>query len=1183
MKRSFIFIWILIIAASAIATIYTDLGSSGTYVNTWFNSSCSLNGCVQLNGTNTSGSYRNSTTILASDLIGLNYTDLYCSGKELLLSDGSNHTGCVNNVSTTKLIAYYNMNNRTDDLSGNGFDATRSYLNITRDTEGKFRSSGYYDGNNNYFNTSYQPTMENGFNTTFNAWIKTTSNLKRCIIGSVAEAGVNDPTIFLQVDDGATCGVGQAHFFSRGSGSGLRDEVCSNTIVNDNQWHMITGVAGNITTSIYVDGILEESIPTSIGGGLRDFNNYPFYIGSNNNRNGALLNPFLGYIDEVSIWNRTLSSEEIRNLYLRGATRLNISVKSKAGDMIDLGQLNTSFDLQDARFRGITSLDFMINFSTDNSSFNSLTPSYINASTFYTIWKLYGDYVNTIYNTTDDFIQLYRINETGNFTSNITDLGLGAVLNEINITREQYRNISLLDYWRPIAGTSYELNLLFEIPTNDSLFIFSVYNPNVTRSFKIDRATGEITESSIYTESNFFPYIIPLNISSNTYIVQKDDELQLRYIYPNGSWSSALTSLDTGYRIFSGVLVDNNTILTALMANSDLYYGTYKVFEHNLTIHEGNTFLEDGGTVSSLTADTLLERNKSVYIYTYYEVDLDDSFVMTLYINDSSQVNKVDKINLDGTSVGISNINHEKGYNFSVIYTDSDYCSYHTILNISTDGHIYQENTLNNITCGIYQYYTIKDSFLQDKEDLFNNSLILVGLKNSPTFYNINTIKIEVYEENSSFKRVIEDAMPGLSNQRYFNSKAKPIKLNQSIYAFNGGDGNRDGNIYTFDFLGEKVRLSYRNCSQPDCSDAEFKRLPIDTNRYDLGGITGQYFQYLIDFNKTDSFWGYPKFYNLTLGYILSPNYPAVNFTYPTPDDGTTLEGVSEININATCIQGTSPLSYINISIRNATNTFSQINTTPSPFNYTFVNLNYDTYNISAECVDTGALSNTTSRTVTTTADATKPIFITIPANYSGHNETNMFAQFTCFDISGIDNYLTNSTLFIINGSGYLTNSTDLFQEVGYYTVNVSCNDTAGNFNFTLYGINIIAAPPPTNISEGLAERIEELEADKLNIYDILFIAFLIGCIGITIAKTYNVMKKGEFYGIEIVWILAIGYIIFWFFGLTALLTNPKTIYATLFILGSLLLFLNALYLVIELMLYYGNIGYQEAYKPKRN
>lgn len=37
---------------------------------------------------------------------------------------------------------------------------------------------------------------------------------------------------------------------------------------------------------------------------------------------------FSGLIDELSIWNRTLSADEIKNLYKRGALRLNLSLRS---------------------------------------------------------------------------------------------------------------------------------------------------------------------------------------------------------------------------------------------------------------------------------------------------------------------------------------------------------------------------------------------------------------------------------------------------------------------------------------------------------------------------------------------------------------------------------------------------------------------------------------------------------------------------------------------------------------------------------------------------------------------------------------------------------------------------------------------------------------------------------------
>jgi hypothetical protein len=81
--------------------------------------------------------------------------------------------------------------------------------------------------------------------------------------------------------------------------------------LNDEKWHHVAGTYNGKTISVYVDGILEN------------FTNISFQTKINNNslRIGHTPNipenqVFRGVIDEVRIYNRSLSEEEIRYIYL---------------------------------------------------------------------------------------------------------------------------------------------------------------------------------------------------------------------------------------------------------------------------------------------------------------------------------------------------------------------------------------------------------------------------------------------------------------------------------------------------------------------------------------------------------------------------------------------------------------------------------------------------------------------------------------------------------------------------------------------------------------------------------------------------------------------------------------------------------------------------------------------------
>ena len=91
--------------------------------------------------------------------------------------------------------------------------------------------------------------------------------------------------------------------------------------VNDGQWHHVAAVYDGTNMFLYVDGMLDVSQPAT---GLIPQNNDPLCIGANAkayvrscgcNKLGYFFN---GFIDEVSIYNRPLSSDEIAAIYNAG-------------------------------------------------------------------------------------------------------------------------------------------------------------------------------------------------------------------------------------------------------------------------------------------------------------------------------------------------------------------------------------------------------------------------------------------------------------------------------------------------------------------------------------------------------------------------------------------------------------------------------------------------------------------------------------------------------------------------------------------------------------------------------------------------------------------------------------------------------------------------------------------------
>jgi len=91
--------------------------------------------------------------------------------------------------------------------------------------------------------------------------------------------------------------------------------VDGTTVVIDNEWHFIVGTFGNKTIRIYTDGKMEGQAQ-STGSVDINPNDWPLMIGAETSSNGG--QQYFGSIDEVAMYNRELSAEEIMNIFRNG-------------------------------------------------------------------------------------------------------------------------------------------------------------------------------------------------------------------------------------------------------------------------------------------------------------------------------------------------------------------------------------------------------------------------------------------------------------------------------------------------------------------------------------------------------------------------------------------------------------------------------------------------------------------------------------------------------------------------------------------------------------------------------------------------------------------------------------------------------------------------------------------------
>lgn len=196
------------------------------------------------------------------------------------------------------------------DLSGN--DNTATLINGPSYSSAN-SGSIVFDGTNDYTSV---PDFNLGDNYAFTAWIKTTTT----DTGVIVARGKSDNSrgVYMSINNN-----NDGYLYAGGNdGTGSNSQKVSNLKINDGAWHLVTCVYNQTTDTVtgYVDGV--EGITASL---YADNNNYTpknTVIGKNAISNTQFFN---GNIAQVSIYNRSLTSTEIKQRYISDRTRYDIS------------------------------------------------------------------------------------------------------------------------------------------------------------------------------------------------------------------------------------------------------------------------------------------------------------------------------------------------------------------------------------------------------------------------------------------------------------------------------------------------------------------------------------------------------------------------------------------------------------------------------------------------------------------------------------------------------------------------------------------------------------------------------------------------------------------------------------------------------------------------------------------
>jgi hypothetical protein len=217
-------------------------------------------------------------------------------------------------VPTDGLVGWWPFNGNANDESGNGNDGVVNGATLTEDRMANPNSCYSFNnsGGGNSIVVAHSPSFEFEGDMSFSLWIKTSSNINTATWLMKYAGNISGFSASLSTNTQASStlarwdlGNGQTNQF------GFQYVGVIGSIVTDDVWHNVIGTFTDNVQKIYVDGILTGASANNQNGiGL---NTVPLTIGRDpaigNNRN------YNGLLDDIAIYNRALTEQEIQNLY----------------------------------------------------------------------------------------------------------------------------------------------------------------------------------------------------------------------------------------------------------------------------------------------------------------------------------------------------------------------------------------------------------------------------------------------------------------------------------------------------------------------------------------------------------------------------------------------------------------------------------------------------------------------------------------------------------------------------------------------------------------------------------------------------------------------------------------------------------------------------------------------------
>ncbi len=232
----------------------------------------------------------------------------------LILSVVTSYAQIPSYVPTNGLVGYWPFNGNANDESGNGNNGTVNGAMLTTDRFGNLGKAYSFDGISNDITIANSSSLSSMTSITISAWF----NVSQWDIvnsqGWFPILSKTNSSSYGKYRIGAFTSVSGAPSFYGNLGTNATG-ISQNNLYSLNQWYQIVMTISNGNSSIYLNGTeIFNGATTATGWNTTD--NLPLLIGKDI---PGIVDYANGKIDDIAIWDRALSTQEVSNLYSSSA------------------------------------------------------------------------------------------------------------------------------------------------------------------------------------------------------------------------------------------------------------------------------------------------------------------------------------------------------------------------------------------------------------------------------------------------------------------------------------------------------------------------------------------------------------------------------------------------------------------------------------------------------------------------------------------------------------------------------------------------------------------------------------------------------------------------------------------------------------------------------------------------